>query len=65
MKRTKFINNFSEKILFLDKLVILAPKMAHPQLWIGSKKFLKILHSEREQQIDEKNSNDIFQKFLV
>ena len=49
MKETRFINKFSEKFFFWGKLVILAPKMAHPQLWIGSKNFLKILHSEREQ----------------
>ena len=40
-------NGLYQKKFVQDKWAILGPKMAHPQLWIDSKNFFKILQNER------------------
>ena len=35
---------------------------ASSQLWIGCKNFMKILHNEKGQQVDESNNNGLYQK---
>ena len=38
---------------------------ASSQLWIGCKNFMKILHNEKGQQVDESNNNGLHQKNIV